>query len=475
MRWSGLPTGARLALASVALALFVPVYFLALPAIGPSAAGLVLVPVVLSGLLLGRSGGLAFGILAWSLNHVLMTISSGKPLTSFHPTEWVYLPILPAIAGTVGALVDLRARLHRSERELRAIIEHAPQTILITDRRGRVVFINRKDDISCRVGDRVFGTAPEPVQAKVEAALTGAIAEGETAQFEVDCHRDGAPLSLGFHVGPLREGGRTHGAIFLVSDVTERRAAEVALQHAERLSTLGTLVAGVAHEINNPLTYMRGNLELAQLDLEDALASDDPVRVREVASQTLANLPAITRGADRIAQITQSLRRIARPRQGTRAAEDVSRVAESVLTVAATKTPERATMTAKLEATKKIKADEAELAQLMLNLVLNAVQAVEGAPTPHVDVRTRDEEDSVVFEVHDNGPGITPDVRAQLFTPFFTTKADGTGLGLSICRRIADDHDGEITCDAPPGGGTTFRFRAPVAREEDTPSPPGAL
>jgi signal transduction histidine kinase len=249
----------------------------------------------------------------------------------------------------------------------------------------------------------------------------------------------------------------------------ERTRAQAMAQ--DRLSALGTLVAGVAHEINNPLQYMRGNVELSQLTLEDALADPRlPPEARLKIQEILDSQGSVLRGIDRIAAITTSLRRVARKGSGIRTDVDLNALVESALVVAAPRINAHVVVRAELDATRPVHGVESELAQVLLNLLLNAGDAVSAKAEGRITIRTRDDGERVVLEVEDNGEGIPAEDREKLFTPFFTTKAQGTGLGLTLSHRIVTDHDGHISCESRPGQGARFRVELPVVRELPSPA-----
>ena len=273
-----------------------------------------------------------------------------------------------------------------------------------------------------------------------------------------------AGFILGVSVGWLRrERDALHQRAEALAEriVEEREAARRQAQTSERLSTVGTLVAGVAHEVNNPLTYIRLNVEENVEEIREALAGPAlSPQARRTLEGALKRNETIQAGVEQIARITRSLKRVARPGEGEREPLDVNAVVEDVLDVARPRLRPGARLERALEATARPVADAAEVSQVILNLVLNAADAVDGSGV--VTVRTRDAPGLLVLEVEDNGPGIPPEAQERLFTPFFTTKAEGTGLGLSIAHRIVQDHGGSLTFTTQPGHGTTFRMTLPA-------------
>jgi signal transduction histidine kinase len=233
----------------------------------------------------------------------------------------------------------------------------------------------------------------------------------------------------------------------------------------EKLSALGTLVAGVAHEINNPVTYMRGALELANMDLDEVEAKREAAAV----AHARATLQRLAEGVNRVQTITQALKAVARQGTGERASEDLGKVAQDVVQVVRIGLPRGVTLDADLPpALPRVRANAAEMHQVVLNLVKNAGEAL--APTGgHIRVRAWSDNGSVHVEVADDGPGIPEPVQRRLFEPFFTTKREGTGLGLSLSRGIVEAHGGELKLESAPGKGTRFTIRLPAASSPAAP------
>ncbi|HWG91890.1 MAG TPA: ATP-binding protein, partial [Candidatus Thermoplasmatota archaeon] len=236
------------------------------------------------------------------------------------------------------------------------------------------------------------------------------------------------------------------------------QARERELVQAEKMSAMGTLVAGVAHEINNPLAFMKGNLQLNREVLQAELSRPDlPPHTREALEAALVGDAAVLDGVERISHITKSLKAVARATAREFAPEDVNEIVENVLTVAAPRLKDRFVVERDFQARAKARANSGELSQVLLNLVLNAADAMAPLGTGTLRVRTYDDRDHVVVEVQDTGPGIRPEDEHRIFTPFFTTKAQGTGLGLSVSYRIVEDHGGKLTFRSTLGAGTVFR------------------
>ena len=239
------------------------------------------------------------------------------------------------------------------------------------------------------------------------------------------------------------------------------RRSQAQLVEADRLAALGTLAAGVAHEINNPLSYVLLNLDLVIREASAGTPSADIVsRLREARS-----------GVERVRLIVQDLKSFSRADTERRGPVDVRRVLDSTIEIAANEIRHRARLLRAYDEVPPVEADASRLGQVFLNLLVNASQAiVEGvdgdASRNEIRVATRtDQAGRVVVEIADTGAGIAPEHLSRVFEPFFTTKpvGVGTGLGLSICRGIVTALGGDITVESTLGAGTTFRVILPAS------------
>jgi PAS domain S-box-containing protein len=229
----------------------------------------------------------------------------------------------------------------------------------------------------------------------------------------------------------------------------------------ERMSTLGVLLAGIMHEVRNPLAYVHGNLEILGEELTQPTADWTPEQSRECVTEA-------QRGVARILELVDAVSLSSRAESMGPTSVDVAKVVEA----AARLVHRRVVSAARLEVTGArpgalALAEESRLAQVVMNLLINAAQAVQGQsyPEPLIRVRHFGEGDRAVIEVADNGPGVPLSLRERVFKPFFTTKpvGAGTGLGLSISRQIVDSFGGALELRCPPEGGATFRVLLPLA------------
>jgi signal transduction histidine kinase len=247
----------------------------------------------------------------------------------------------------------------------------------------------------------------------------------------------------------------------------QRRAAERQLAFADRLATMGTLAAGLAHEIRGPMSYVLANLREAQARLRAAQAAGAAIPDLD---EVLDALEDAHHGASRASDVVRDLRLFSRrDDDDPDGRADVRAVLEAAVTVAAPELKRRAHVVREYGAVPEVAASASRLGQVFLNLLVNAAQALPAGTTPgNVRLRIGRDGDARVFvEVEDDGPGMTEAVRARLFEPFFTTKpADtGTGLGLSISRQLVREMGGDLEVRSAPGEGATFRVVLPAAPE----------
>jgi C4-dicarboxylate-specific signal transduction histidine kinase len=252
-----------------------------------------------------------------------------------------------------------------------------------------------------------------------------------------------------------------------VRDRSEQRRLEVQLLAADRLAALGRLAASVGHEINNPLAYVIGNVQLALEHLRSGNGADATERLKEAFE-----------GAERIRLIVKDLKVFGAHEPEALSPVDVHRVVDSCARIAESEIRLRATLVRDFGEIPMVMASEPRLAQVVLNLLVNAIQSIpdDGSPPHAITVSTRlDSDGRVALRVSDTGVGIEPENLSRVMEPFFTTKADrrGTGLGLSICNMLVSDQGGQIDIESQVGQGTTVtvRLNSATRRAEGTTDP----
>lgn len=234
--------------------------------------------------------------------------------------------------------------------------------------------------------------------------------------------------------------------------------ARAQLAHAEKLTALGMLVSGVAHEVRTPLAYIATNLHILQSRLE--LAAEGGASTAEALARVEPHLLDALQGVDRINRLVVELRRFQHAPATLRDARSLHEPVAAAVDIFRATSKGRATIEADLQPTLPARCDDGQVQQVVLNLLDNAADANPGGI---VRIRTRDTPDGPALAVSDDGPGLEPDVKARMFEAFFTTKRHGTGLGLPIVQRIAKEHGATIDVETGEKRGTTFRITFPPA------------
>lgn len=244
----------------------------------------------------------------------------------------------------------------------------------------------------------------------------------------------------------------------------ELEQAQVKLVQTEKMASLGNLVAGVAHEVNTPLGAMKSNNQvlLRSMELLDGLGPDQDAKRAKILA-TMNTLCSVNRQAiQRIDGIVDSLRRFARLDQSERGDVDLCAEIENTLTLVRHELKGRVTVHRNFQAVAPLNCYPNQLNQVFMNLIVNAIQSIEGAGDVYIDIEGDDED--IVVRVRDTGCGIHPDHLVKVFDPGFTTKGVGvgTGLGLSIVHRIVEEHRGTIEVQSTVGEGSTFTVKLPL-------------
>jgi len=249
--------------------------------------------------------------------------------------------------------------------------------------------------------------------------------------------------------------------VFAIRDITERREVFARMQITDRMAAMGTLAAGVAHEINNPLTFASGNIHRAIEHLTRGSTDDGSL---------LEWLESAAEGADRVGRIVGDLNTFARdPEDDGLGPLEVEKVLDTSVAIALSALRHRANLVREHEPELVVLGDTTRLSQVIVNLLLNAAQAMpeEQAENNEIRLTSFEEDGEAIIEVADNGPGIPSHILPRIFEPFFTTKpvGVGTGLGLSICKNLVERMGGIMEVETSPQG-TLFRLRLDVAEAD---------
>ena len=391
--------------------------------------------------------------------------------------------ILFALVGWVShgksqRLRDAQAELERRRAEAaetlsrnEALVASLPDTIVRADRQGRFLEVHGGSDPlpmppEQLVGRSVYELVPEEAGKRMSRAIERAIASGAVQTIEYQ-----APYQGGVRFFESRFARCGPNEVIVVRrDVTAMHRMQQRMAAAERLASVGTLAAGVAHEVNNPLSYVLGNLSYALERLREEPAAPEHAggALRRELEEPLAEA---VQGAERVRAIIRDLRVYARRGDDPPVEMDLRAVVESCLQLVATQLQRRARVVPRLDEAPRVRASEAGVGQVLLILLVNAAQAIgEGDPERNeITVRTGAAPDGrAVVEIGDTGAGIAPSALPHLFEPFFTGKGagEGSGLGLSICRNLVEALGGEIQVETELGRGSRFRVLLPPAAEE---------
>jgi PAS domain S-box-containing protein len=350
-----------------------------------------------------------------------------------------------------------------------SILESLTNGIITLDLDGRVVTMNQAAELltglfapeaTGRYSTEVFSHSPEAVEILME---TLGSRTGVTSASLRLLRRNGASVPIELSTAPLRGAeGKDLGVVAVFRDITVVHELEAQLRRSDRLAALGTLAAGLAHEIKNPLSSLQTFTRLV-------FRKSNDTRFRETFERV------VPQELDRINGIVERLLELARPHRLTLKPVQVSALLERALDLY-TNQIEAKQITVLREYTTDlptIQGDAEHLYQAFLNLVANAVEAMDTAG--RLTLRTSWSEDKdwlllgrraprrgIKIEIEDTGSGISLPAADRIFNPFFTTKQGGTGLGLALAHKIIEDHGGSITFQSAPGVGTTFRLVLPV-------------
>lgn len=382
---------------------------------------------------------------------------------------------LAAIAGVGAMAVQLASQLQRSsaslakERSAAAdllashenIIRCLTSGLITVDSEFRVLNINDAAvDILGKGEASRIGSQLEEISPQLAALVSASPTDREALQGEVVQMTDaGAKRILGVSLSPLVDhSATTVGRIVSFQDFTEVRALEEKIRRAERLTVIGTLAAGIAHEIRNPLAAISGSIEL----LSTAPSDDD---------ESAALMDIVTREVSRLNTMITDLLEYANPRPPNMMEIDLRQLIGETLQVFQ-QDLEFSAVKARLEENETdeallVEGDPELLRQAFWNLLRNGAEAAKQGDK-EVWVTATAAPTAAVVCFHDSGPGISPEYLAKIFDPFFTTKARGTGLGLAMVHSTVADHGGGISVDSEAGKGTTFQLRLPYHQGHDS-------
>jgi len=397
----------------------------------------------------------------------VLVVTSESPQLQTGPHVDALLHLAPAVALAMDVLLlsEDEQRTHARERTLAAALATMDQPVLILGVDAKVQYANSaaireygyepSDIAGLSVDDFVVAPAPPSRPTIPAIPQDKALWTGE----HIHRRKDGTEFPASVTLSHIRDAGDDIiGLVISIRNLTEERRVADHLGRTEKLAAIGELVAGVAHELNNPLT---GISTFAQLLLEDKLEGEQ-----------LESVSLIKREADRAIGVIRDLLLFARKTDARDVTVDINTIVQHTVRLRAL-----ASRSSGIEvhlhldqSSPKVRGDEQKLQQVVLNLLVNAESAMRDAKVRHLSVITRRKNESVVIIVSDTGHGMMPSVSQRVFEPFFTTKppGEGTGLGLSVSYGIIQAHGGTISVESTPDVGTTFTISLPLYVEAAT-------
>ena len=375
------------------------------------------------------------------------------------------------VEQAVGRLeLAARARAEDARLRLAAIVDSSGDAIVSLAPDGALESWNaRASEVFGWTFDEVHGKPAEillaPEQWALVADILARVRRGEIVeQVEtVGVRKDGRAVSLALVASPIRDaGGGTSGIALIARDVTERKELETRLLVSERMASVGTMAAGVAHEISSPLAYLRANLDA----VADRLRELGPSLSRERIDGLTDPLGKARDGADRVGKVVGDLRMFSGLDDDRNRPVDLRRLLDSIVDLAWNEISSRARLVKEYGDVPPVHANESRLAQVLLNLVVNAAQSIPEGQAERNEIRIMTRTGAggrVAIEIRDTGRGIAQEDRARIFDPFSSNNPAGPGMGLSVCHSIVTLLGGKIEVDSELGRGSVFRVLLPTA------------
>jgi len=300
----------------------------------------------------------------------------------------------------------------------------------------------------------------------VERLVGEALAHGRSYEFRARIIRPDGQLVWveAAGAGYSDETGEIAMIFGIIRDITDELEVERRLRDAEKMASLGTISAGVGHEINNPLTWLSGNLDV-MLELLTSMSSDEIAARRD---ELITLVAECQNGGERIRRIVRALRTFSHPHVAEGGRVSLEDVIDAAVAIMANEVRHRAVLECEVDSSLEVRGDDTQLVQVVVNLLTNSVHAIpEGRPRDErVSIRAfGDDEGNAIVHVADSGTGIPADVLPDIWDPFVTTKpvGTGTGLGLAIVRRIVERHGGQVEIESVVDKGTRVVITLPLA------------
>jgi signal transduction histidine kinase len=361
---------------------------------------------------------------------------------------------------------------------LETMFKAIPDDVVLIDKNRKVVMTNREGIATGSYCYASFFGRERPC----EDCRLARILKDKTPLMMAMKHGD---KYLQVHALPVYKKREVDGILEFYRDVTLEKTYDQQLQQADKLASLGQLVSGIGHEINNPNQFIRGNIKIVKQAIEDMLPIvDDYYKSHQdlkiarlnydfLREQIMTLVNDMAHGSERIKAIVEGLRTFARRDEGLLVdTVDMNTLIEASVRLLHQEVHKRADVQLELaEGLPTFIGNCQKVEQVLINLIVNASQAMYDDRKGLIIVKTGAEDNHIVVEVRDNGQGMTEKVLKQIFDPFFTTKRakGGTGLGLAISHKIIEEHGGRISATSKPGAGTAFTIRLPHSRVSASP------
>ena len=362
---------------------------------------------------------------------------------------------LYAIVSTQNS-VTVHQTLRTMQTYTQHVVDSMANGLISLDAQGGIVTVNRQ---ACRMfglssGEEAQGKPLSDIVTLHDVDLLKTLAQGERLlEKELSATTAaGQTLPLSISASALRGGAGEHlGAVLLLRDLSDVKALQEQVQRTERLASVGRLAAGVAHEIRNPLGSLKGFLQYFQRKLP-------------LNDQDKAYLSVMMNEVDRLNTVVSNLLEFARPKEPVFEDAQIADMLDHVLTLLHRDCEAKRLRLFREwpDALPLLRLDHDQITQVLLNILLNAIQATEPGGEIHVSAAILNEMNMLEIAVRDTGVGIAADDLPHIFDPFFSTKKQGNGLGLAIAHTIIEQHRGEMLVESECGRGSTFRIRLPL-------------
>jgi PAS domain S-box-containing protein len=402
------------------------------------------------------------------------------------PYAYLLKPIKSAELRSAIEVALFRQRLDQNVRErerwFSTALRSVSDAVVTVDLGGTITYLNPAAEalIGATAEAAVGKTAEQVLQLMGHTSAPGAggpLAEAlrshlptQPDQGKLRNIETGEQHSISDYAAPILQDGKMLGAVMVFRDVGEKQIMQKQLELADRVASLGTMAAGTAHELNNPLAVVVTNAGFLDEELVQLHADLKSSVLHEVTKDRFTRIFAAVRdvqsSASRMARIVRDLRTFARPAENESQHVDLAGCIEWAVRATAHEFQHRAQLSTRLGHAPSVAGDSGRIEQVLVNLLVNAAHAITPghAERNEVCVTLRmDASGRAVIDISDTGNGIRPEVMQKMFTPFFTTKpaGSGTGLGLSICQGIVKSMGGEISVTSELGSGTTFSVTMP--------------